>query len=405
MCRQIGESCDSFTKKSAGSRNGFRLLTAVYVFPANFRKKPAIPSASGRIDLSRFAFFRNTDASVVPFFAVIALPLMAGIGVALDYSNAVNQHTQLRQAADSAALFGASAMNEYTAAATKTARQNDFYSQRETRTQEFALSNTFESDGVAVKASFDDTNTVVVVTMTQEFPTVFMKMVGFNSVPLTVSSSANYGRLAPDSQTLVGIVVDLSSTMNQTVTDSSRTRISATKLAVNAFFSTLASFPGNLTGTANLQTTAAGFNDGLRKYVPVSSGYSTVQSAISSWSAYGGTASHYGMKYVSEQMEPALDREKDTLGYVLFLTDGLNLQGSSNTYTINYCRSLKSRGVKIFAVSLMSYIPPMLTSCASDGAAYTFSTLESAGLENFFRTAAKKIGEEASSDVVVRLTR
>ncbi|HLH87231.1 MAG TPA: pilus assembly protein TadG-related protein [Xanthobacteraceae bacterium] len=54
-----------------------------------------------------FAFVANREGSVLPLMALLAIPILAGIGAAVDYSRAATARTQLQTALDSAVLAGA----------------------------------------------------------------------------------------------------------------------------------------------------------------------------------------------------------------------------------------------------------------------------------------------------------
>lgn len=56
---------------------------------------------------SGFAFAASREGSVLPLVALLALPILAGIGAAVDYSRAATARSQLQTALDSAVLAGA----------------------------------------------------------------------------------------------------------------------------------------------------------------------------------------------------------------------------------------------------------------------------------------------------------
>ncbi len=60
-------------------------------------------------------FITDTNGSVLPLFAVLAVPVLAGVGAAVDYSRAAAVRTQLQAQLDSALLAGAKdASNQWT---------------------------------------------------------------------------------------------------------------------------------------------------------------------------------------------------------------------------------------------------------------------------------------------------
>src|SRR5262249_60792500 len=52
------------------------------------------------------SFTRNTQGSVLPMFALLAVPLLAGVGAAVDYSRAAAVRAKLQASLDTALLAG-----------------------------------------------------------------------------------------------------------------------------------------------------------------------------------------------------------------------------------------------------------------------------------------------------------
>jgi uncharacterized protein YegL len=81
--------------------------------------------------------------------------------------------------------------------------------------------------------------------------------------------------------------------------------------------------------------------------------------------------------------------------YIVFMTDGENNEGWSNTNTLQTCDSAKQAGIKIYSIAFMAPTggQNLLNKCSS-GAGYYFKAESMADLLNAF----KAIGEEASAN-------
>lgn len=124
------------------------------------------------------AFRRNTSGSVLPLFALLAVPILAGIGAAVDYSRAAAVRTQIRAQIDAALLAGA-----------KDASDN--WSQ-------IALS-VFNSSAREVGAAINpptfavDSNGNYTATVTGTVPTKILGAVAINSISVAATSAVAPG--------------------------------------------------------------------------------------------------------------------------------------------------------------------------------------------------------------------
>ena len=77
--------------------------------------------------MSVFKTYRqNENANVGMMFAILAVPLLISVGVAIDYSRLSSAHNKLQHAADAAALSGALAFVEQGEGEMETAGKNSY---------------------------------------------------------------------------------------------------------------------------------------------------------------------------------------------------------------------------------------------------------------------------------------
>ncbi len=129
---------------------------------------------------------RGTVAMVV---AVGALPLFAAVGVGVDVSSLVEAKTRLQNAADAAALAGASL---YTSASQSTTAANsaDAYFDKYAKGGFATLTRT-------ATASLPGVPPTITVAATASMPTTFMKVVSISSMTVTVTAVASISSAGP----------------------------------------------------------------------------------------------------------------------------------------------------------------------------------------------------------------
>jgi Flp pilus assembly protein TadG len=196
-----------------------------------FRVLGAVRAAVGR-------FRRDASGGVVLLFGLMAIPLMLTIGVTIDYYRAAAARARLQQALDDAAIAAANGPN-----LTKDARQ--------LIAKNVGLANLGGLNAqinAEIRGPFETAGPYK-VTATASVPTTFMKLAGFNSVPLSVSASANND------------VPGASETSTQTTTTTTTT---TTPYAVCVL---LLSKPSNSSSTAN-QSQALLVNSGAKINAP-----------------------------------------------------------------------------------------------------------------------------------------
>lgn len=162
------------------------------------------------------AFLRARHGNVAMMFALALVPLTIAAGAGVDYTRALMVHQQMNEALDAAAL-----------AIGSTSGLNQAGAQ--------ALAQSYFATNYQVDSSFGvpaaptvtfNSNGSVAISVTTAMPTVLMKLVGIDSLPVAASSTVVWGQ----SKLWVSLVLD--NTGSMTETDSTGTsKISALKTA------------------------------------------------------------------------------------------------------------------------------------------------------------------------------
>lgn len=172
-------------------------------------------------ELIRPSFFSDRRGNVAMMFAICLSLLVAFAGGAIDFNKSNNVYTDLQNAADAAALAGASA--RIADNKSKSTAEQVFDAEVLTYGVDGAISRT-------VRVSADNE---VVVSASSVMPTSFLGIFGKKSLTVNVNSMAKQSFLKPE----VALVLDVSGSMRATMgTD---TRIGVLKTAANELIDTL----------------------------------------------------------------------------------------------------------------------------------------------------------------------
>ncbi len=156
---------------------------------------------SARRTSSRFA--RSERGNVAMMFAAALLPMMAFIGAAIDYSRAVNVRSAMQAAVDSTALMISKDAASMTSAQIS-AKATQYFN---------ALFNRPEASGVTISTVYTantGSGSTVAITGSGSIATEFMKMVGYPTLAMNVSSTTTWG----SSKLRVALVLDNTGSMS-----------------------------------------------------------------------------------------------------------------------------------------------------------------------------------------------
>jgi Flp pilus assembly protein TadG len=132
-------------------------------------------------------------------FAFATLPIIAGVGCAIDYSRANSVKVALQAALDSTALMLSKEASKDTNTQLQTNAQNYF----------LALFTRPEAKNVTVTANFTTGATAMVVTATAEVPTSLLGIIGIDKIDVTSSSTSKWG----ETRLRVALVLDNTGSM------------------------------------------------------------------------------------------------------------------------------------------------------------------------------------------------
>jgi Flp pilus assembly protein TadG len=154
----------------------------------------------GGLRASLRAFRRTERGNVAVTFTLALIPIMGFVGAAVDYSRANSAKASMQSAADATALMLSKEVTTLTTTQT-IQKATDYFN---------ALFHRPDVTGVVVSPTFTNSNgTELVVTASTNFPTIFMKAMGQQSVAINVSSTVSWG----STKLRVALVLDTTGSM------------------------------------------------------------------------------------------------------------------------------------------------------------------------------------------------
>ena len=309
------------------------------------------PRFSSRVTALISRFLHDKNANIAVIFTIALLPILTGIGCAVDYSLASRMKAKLQSAADAASVASISQNSAgYNAATTMTSDGSIAAGVTE-------ANNIFDGNisGITGYTNLSRTSTVTKtgvklassVQFSADVPTVFLKVIGYQK--LTVTGNSGSGASLPPYLDFY-LMLDVSASMGLPSTDAEQTRLAA----VNP--DDFSIYPNGCTFACHFQTKNACVDPSVGQVAkpppgPVNSAYPTnnycLGYAISRVSQSGyknllQTTSNYPMK--KQQLPPAM------------------VSGLSATLTPGVQNSLITGN----ANSLPNSLTPV-TSCPTDG--------------------------------------
>jgi Flp pilus assembly protein TadG len=188
-----------------------------------------------RLKASVYGFAGHRGGQAAMTFALAALPILAGAGVAVDFSRIATKHTSLQQATDSAALAIAQAATTSTTNADVLAQARNYITTNYSNRSATITTATITSDHTSVCLTAQDTVQLGI-----------MSMFSINSKTVTASTCTGVAGGAATYE--IALVLDNSGSMNEAVSGSSK--IAAMRTAANNFISTM--FSGNFAGKVKM---------------------------------------------------------------------------------------------------------------------------------------------------------
>jgi Flp pilus assembly protein TadG len=149
-------------------------------------------------------FGRANDGNVAMMVALAALPATLAVGMAIDYTRAVNARSAMQEAGDAASLMVSQEAANLTPAQITTKAQNYFN----------ALYTGRGVSNLSVAATYtpnNGTGSTVLITASGNLPTDFMMLAGVTQMTLNTSSTAKWG----NTKLRVALVLDNTGSMSQ----------------------------------------------------------------------------------------------------------------------------------------------------------------------------------------------
>ncbi|MGV3548799.1 pilus assembly protein TadG-related protein [Rhizobium sp.] len=358
-------------------------------------------------------------------FAVVSVPLLAAVGVGVDYVRALNVQREMQGSLDAALV-----------AAVKNVGTKD-----DTELKKI-LANWMSRDPNNAGAYQLDANSVVIdksketltATVRATVPTTFLRIIGRNDVPVAAKASIMGGSTVTKSAVSMYLVLDQSTSMgwdtdttytgpcannkNNTCTKK-YTKMESLKLAVSSLLTTF--------DTADptkkfVRTAAVSYSDKMQTPTIMDWGTAKVATYMSKLGPNGLTDSSGAMAEAFSVLGPesgtnsenSIHNKKngaDVTKYIVLMTDGDNTMWNkqrteaienpaADTATKKTCDDAKATGIIIYSVAFMAPVrgKELLNYCATSDKHY-FDVKDTAGIINAFRS----IGESSANNLV-RLT-
>ena len=167
-------------------------------------------------------FWKNRQGSIAPLFGLAIIPLIAGVGSAIDYTRASAARTAFQSSLDSAALM----------LAKTAALQTPAQIEAEATTYVNALFTANNAKNVTITAAYSTTaGSELVLTGTATVQTSFMSIFGIDNINIGASTTSTWG----NTRLRVALVLDNTGSMSQSG------KITALKTATNNLLTQLQS--------------------------------------------------------------------------------------------------------------------------------------------------------------------
>ncbi len=382
-------------------------------------------------------FLKDRSGNFGVMTALLLPVSLAAAGVAMDLTKLVQVKGALQDAADSAALAAATGMSgkgltdaeaialakQFMAA--QTANSVAPSADELGLTEEEMQAKLEEAAVGMVERTPNGSGEIYDVTVNGYYDvpmTPLTRLLGYETVRVNVSSSAQSATAETKNPLSMYMVLDRSGSMgentNETYTGTcySRkgkaysctkyyTKIEALKLAVNDLATQLDTADPD---AKYVRTAAVSYNSYMQTPTSFAWGTTGVVSYVNALTATGGTDSSSAMATAYNALAGSgentahqkMNGETSPSKFIVFMTDGDNNYTSADTATKKTCDSAKTAGIEIYTIAFMAPDrgQALLQYCATDTSHY-FDAQNAADLVAAF----KEIGEKAT-ETMTRLT-
>lgn len=370
-------------------------------------------------DLCR-RFTRDRAGNLAMTFALVSVPLLGAMGASFDYVRALNLHREIQGNLDAALVAAVKDMET-----------------KDDKTLKQQLANWLAADPGIVGAYkldadaivIDKTNYGITANVTANVDTTFMRVLGKNTIPITVSASViggmDPGSAANKKSFSMFFVFDRSGSMADPTDEEYETtckksngktylctkvytKMESLKLATASL---LSQFQKTDEKSELIRTGAVSYNNVMQAATALAWGGSTVSTYVQALTASGTTNSGEafqkaydslmvtGTKSEEAEHKKANGNEKPDK-YIVFMTDGANNIAGADTKTKKYCDKARTDKIKVYSIAFMAPKEgeALLRYCATTAADY-YEPQNTSALVAAFQTIAND-----ASKRIVRLT-
>lgn len=349
-------------------------------------------------------------------FALVSVPLLGGVGVAFDYTNAMNTHREMQASLD-AALVAAIKQVE-----AKNKDEKSIREQMENWLAAEAQSGAkYQLDAKSVVIDFGEHDITAKAQAT--VPTSFLTLFGVSTIPVSVQASVLGGEdVVTKTAFSMYLVLDRSGSMDSPTTTAYTTtcmnasnkpyictkvykKIESLKLATSDL---LTQFIDADPDMKYVRTGGVSYNNVMQTPSNLDWGTSAVLQYVNNLTAAGTTNSGEAMQEAYDSLKDSDEDKahKNRNGnnkpdkYIVLMTDGENNVDGADDKTKKYCDKAKKQKMTVYSIAFMA--PPagetLLRYCATSSAHY-FSADNTKEL-----VAAFKLIGATAAKTLVRLT-
>lgn len=354
---------------------------------------------------------RNRAGNIAMTFAIISVPLMGAMGAGIDYARAMNHRRELQSNLDAALVAAVKDIGTKNETQLKAQIANWMAADASTKG-----GYTLDAKNIAI----DNTGQIIGATVTASVDTTFMRILGYQTIPVAVKASVMGGETVSKSAFSMYLVLDKSLSMSYD-TDSKYSYKCGTKTCTGTYskIESLVIAVNTLVDqfeTADpedkyVRVGAVSYNHEKQKETPLVWGGTSAKSYAAKLKPEGLTNSSGAMLVAYQALQPTTGKDSEDVihknkngltpeKYIIFMTDGDNTKQVGRNIVSNpeadastraTCASAKAAGIKIYTIAFMAPDngKKLLNYCSS-GTGYYYEPNDMSTLVASFGEIARK---------------